>query len=114
MIAIGRHVLPLRFEETEDHFKSLGIELRYIEDCFSSVEALASVARGTGVCLLPVSRARSGDGVVVRPLEDRLLTYKSGVFMRQDSEDPSIQDFLEIVMQRTARYRLRQERNHSE
>lgn len=59
-------------------------------------------------------RARSGDGVVVRPLEDRLLTYKSGVFVRQENEDPSIRDFLEIVMQRTARYRQRPERNHQE
>jgi DNA-binding transcriptional LysR family regulator len=112
MIAIGRHALPLRFEETTNHFKSLGIELRYIEDCLSSVEALASVTRGTGICLLPVSRARSGDGVIVRPLEDRLLTYKSGVFVRQDTEDPSVRDFLEIIMQRTARYRPHPERNH--
>ncbi len=114
MIAIGRHAVPLRFEETENHFHSLGIELRYVEDCLSSVEALASVARGTGVCLLPVSRARSGDGVIVRPLEDRLLTYKSGVFVRQDTENPSVQDFLEIVMQQTARYRPHLERNHQE
>lgn len=112
MIAIGRSALPLRFEETENHFYSLGIKLRYVEDCLSSVEALASVARGTGICLLPVSRVHSGDGVVVRPLEDRLLTYKSGVFVRQDAENPSVQDFLEIVMQRTARYRQRQGRNH--
>jgi DNA-binding transcriptional LysR family regulator len=112
MIAIGRHALPLRFEETTNHFKSLGIELRYIEDCLSSVEALASVTRGTGICLLPVSRARSGDGVIVRPLEDRLLTYKSGVFVRQDTEDPSVRDFLEIIMQRTTRYRPHPERNH--
>lgn len=112
MIAIGRHAVPLRFEETENHFHSLGIELKYVEDCLSSVEALASVTRGTGICLLPISRARSGDGVIVRPLEDRLLTYKSGVFVRQENEDPSIRDFLEIIMQRTARYRPHPERNH--
>lgn len=107
MIAVGRSAVPLRFEETEDHFRSLGIGLRYVEDCFSSTEALASVARGTGACLLSASRARSGDGVVIRPLEDRLLTYRSGVFVRQDNEDESIKDFLQLILQRTTPYRKR-------
>lgn len=107
IIAIGRREVPFRFEETQDHFRSLGIELRYVEDCFSSMEALASVARGTGACLLPISRARSGDGVVVRPLDDRLLTYRSGVFVRQENEDESIQDFLRLILQRTTPYRKR-------
>jgi DNA-binding transcriptional LysR family regulator len=107
IIAIGRREVPLRFEEKQDHFRSLGIELRYVEDCFSSMEALASVARGTGACLLPISRARSGDGVVVRPLDDRLLTYRSGVFVRQENEDESIQDFLQLILQRTTPYRKR-------
>ena len=107
MVSIGRREVPLRFEETEEHFRSLGVELQYVEDCFSSLEALASVARGTGACLLPVSRARSGDGVVVRPLEDRLLTYKSGVFVRQENEEESIKDFLQLILQRTAPYRKR-------
>ncbi len=105
MITIGRSAVPLRFEETEEHFRSLGIELRYVEDCFSSMEALASVARGTGVCLLPVSRAHSGDGIVVRALEDRLLTYRSGMFVRQENEDESIKDFLQLILQRTTPYR---------
>lgn len=108
MIAIGRSAVPLRFEETQDHFRSLGIELRYVEECLSSIEAMASVARGTGACLLPASRARSGDGVVVRPLEDRLLTYRSGVFVRQENQDDdSIKDFLQLVLQRTTPYRKR-------
>jgi DNA-binding transcriptional LysR family regulator len=107
MISIGRREVPLRFEETEEHFRSLGVELQYVEDCFSSLEALASVVRGTGACLLPVSRARSGDGIVVRPLEDRLLTYKSGVFVRQENEEESIKDFLQLILQRTAPYRKR-------
>ena len=102
MIAIGRSALPLRFEETENHFRSLGIHLRFVEDCLSAPEALASVARGTGACLLPRSRARSGDGMVVRPLDDPLLTYKSGVFVRNDNNDEVIQEFLQLVSQRTA------------
>jgi DNA-binding transcriptional LysR family regulator len=105
MIAIGRRALPLRFEETENYFRSLGVRLQFVEDCFSSNEALASVARGTGICLLPASRARFDDGAVVRPLDDRLLTYKSGVFVRQDNEDESVRDFLQLVLQRTTPYR---------
>jgi DNA-binding transcriptional LysR family regulator len=73
MIAFARGALPLRFEETENHFRSLGIKLHFVEDCFSSAEATASVAR-YGICLLLRSRARSGDGVLARPLDDLLLT----------------------------------------
>jgi DNA-binding transcriptional LysR family regulator len=106
MIAVGRHALPLRFEETKNHFLSMGITLRFVEDCLSFSEALASVARGTGVCLLPTSLARSGNGVVVRPLEDYVFTYKSGVFVRQEnSEDATIKNFLDLVLLRTKPYR---------
>jgi DNA-binding transcriptional LysR family regulator len=101
MIAVGRRPLPSVCEETEDYFRSLGLELNFIEECFSSNEALHSVAHGTGICLLPASLARSGDGVVVRPLSDRLFTYKSGVFLRQDNEDASVEDFLNMVRERT-------------
>lgn len=108
MIAVGRHALPLRFEETNNHFLSLGIKLQFDEDCLSFTEALASVARGGGLCLLPASLARSGNGVVTRPLEDYAYTYRSGVFVRQeDSEDETIKDFLQLVLNRTTPYRRR-------
>ncbi len=101
MIAMGRRPLPLWCEEIEDYFRSLGIELDFVEECFSSIEALYSVTQGTGICLLPASLARSGDGVVVRPLADRLFTHKYGVFVRKDCDDDTIEDFLNVVRQRT-------------
>ena len=107
LIAIAREALPLRFEQTENHFRSIGIRLRYVEECFSANEAIASVARGTGVCLLPRSRARSGEGVVARPLDDPLLTYKSGVFVRSDHDDEVTREFLALVQQRTVPLRPR-------
>lgn len=108
MVAVGRSALPLRFEETNNHFLSLGIKLWFVEDCLSFTEALASVARGAGICLLPASLARSGSGVVTRPLEDCVYTYRSGVFVRQeDSEDETIKDFLQLALQRTTPYRRR-------
>ena len=94
-------------EETENYFRSLGLELNIVEECFSSIEALYSVAQGTGICLLPASLARSGDGVVVRPLSDRLLTHKCGVFVRQDHDDATVEDFLNLVRQRADALRNR-------
>lgn len=82
LIAVGRRAIPLMCNEMEDYFRSLGIELKFMEECFSSNEALHSVAQGNNLCLLPASQARSNDGVVVRPLSDRLFTYKYGVFVR--------------------------------
>ncbi len=93
MIAMGRRHLPLSWEETENYFRSLGLELNIVEECFSPNEALYSVAQETGICLLPASLARSGDGVVVRPLSDRLFTHKCGVFVRQDHDDATVEDF---------------------
>lgn len=107
MIAMGRRHLPLSWEETENYFRSLGLELNIVEECFSSIEALYSVAQGTGICLLPASLARSGDGVVVRPLSDRLFTHKCGVFVRQDHDDATVEDFLNIVRQRADALRNR-------
>jgi len=108
IIAVGRHALPLRFEDTDHHFLSLGIKLQFVEDCLSFTEALASVARDDGICLLPASQARTGNGVVIRPLEDYAYTYRSGVFVRQeDSEDEIIKDFLQLVLHRTTPYRRR-------
>lgn len=107
MIAMGRRPLPMFCEETESYFRSLGLQLNFVEECFSSVEALHSVAQGTGICLLPASLARSGDGVTVRPLSDRLFTHKYGVFTRQDQNDAMVEDFLNLVRQRTDALRNR-------
>lgn len=107
MIAMGRRPLPLWCEETEDYFRSLGIELNFVEECFSSIEALHSVGQGTGICLLPASLARSGDGVVVRPLSDRMFTHEYGVFIRKDSDNGIVEDFLNLVRQRTDALRER-------
>ena len=107
MIAVGRRPLPLMYEETENYFRSLGLELKFVEECFSSNEALYSVAQGAGICILPASLARSGDGVVVRSLSDRMFTHKYGVFVRQDQDDATVEDFLDIVRQRTDALRNR-------
>ncbi len=62
MIAVGRRAISLMCSEMEDYFRSLGIELNFVEECFSSNEALHSVAQGNNLCLLPESQARSSAG----------------------------------------------------
>jgi DNA-binding transcriptional LysR family regulator len=101
MIAVGRLAVSLMCGEMEDYFRSLGLGLNFVEECFSPNEALHSVAHGNHLCLLPASQARSSDGVVVRPLSDRLFACKYGVFVRQDHDDATVEDFLNIVRQRT-------------
>jgi DNA-binding transcriptional LysR family regulator len=107
IITMGRCPLPLLCEAMEDYFRSLGLELFIVEECFSPNEALHSVSQGTGICLLPASMARSGDGVTIRPLSDRLFTHKCGVFVRQDHDDGTLEDFLSLVRQRTSALRDR-------
>jgi DNA-binding transcriptional LysR family regulator len=107
MIAVGRRAISSVCGEMEDYFRSLGIELNFVEECFSSNEALHSVAQGSNLCLLIESQARSNAGVVVRSLSDRLFTHKCGVFVRQDHDDATVENFLSIVRQRTDALRNR-------
>jgi DNA-binding transcriptional LysR family regulator len=101
MIAVGRRAHASLLEQKEDHFRSLGMRLNIVEECFSPSEALRSVARGHHVCLLPASEALPSDGVVVKRLSDLSLTQKSAVFIRQDHDDAIVEDFLTNIRRKT-------------
>lgn len=105
MIAVGRKALPGKHEEMVSHFESLGVSLRFVADAYLPREALWQVGQGNGFALMTRSSAdTSRSDVVVRPLADRLLTVKSGAFIRRehDQSDNFIKQFVERVWAETA------------
>jgi DNA-binding transcriptional LysR family regulator len=105
IIAVGRQALPALHEEVEEHFMEFGIELTVTTDVLSPAEALACVAHKIGICFLSVTSAIARPGVVVRPMSSRLLTRKSGIFIREDNRAPLIQKLVDEVIRRAAALR---------
>lgn len=106
MVSVVRKVLPGRHEDIVTHFESLGISLRFTSEAASLKEALWLVTQNTGVALMTRFSAMSHRfDVVVRPLSDRLLTVKSGIFTRRDHDQKLIHDFVDLAWTETAALR---------
>jgi DNA-binding transcriptional LysR family regulator len=98
VVAVARRSLPGRHEEIVTHFESLGLSLKFVADAQSVSEALWLVTQGAGVSLMTRFSASSyRNDVVVRPLSDRLLTVKSGVFTRRDHDQKLVLDFVNLA-----------------
>lgn len=103
MVSVMRKVLPGRHEDIVKHFESLGISLRFSSEAFSLKEALWLVTQHVGVALMTRFSAMSlRYDVVIRPLSDRLLTVKSGIFTRREHDQKLIRDFVELAWAETA------------
>lgn len=106
MVSIMRKTLPGRHEDIVTHFESLGVSLQFAAEAFSLKEALWLVTQGAGIALMTRFSASSYRyDVVVRPLSDRLLTVKSGVFTRRDHVQKLVQDFIDLAWVETAALR---------
>ena len=103
VVALSRKALPGRHQEIAAHFESLGVSLKFATDTFSIREALWLVSQGTGIALMTRSSASSHRyDVAIRPLSDRLLTVKSGVFTRRDHDYKLLRDFVDLAWAETA------------
>jgi LysR family transcriptional regulator, benzoate and cis,cis-muconate-responsive activator of ben and cat genes len=103
IVSVMRKALPGRHEDIAMHFESLGVSLRFVADAFSLKEALWMVTQGIGVSLMTKFSASSyRHDVVIRPLSDRLLTVKSGVFTRRDHVQKLVSDFVDLAWAETA------------
>jgi LysR family transcriptional regulator, benzoate and cis,cis-muconate-responsive activator of ben and cat genes len=106
IISVARKGLPGRHQEIVTHFESLGVSLKFVADAYSAKEALWMVTQGVGVSLMARSAASwYRHDIVVRPLSDRLLTVKSGIFTRQDHDQKLVQDFVDLAWAETAALR---------
>lgn len=106
IVSIARKALPGRHDEIVTHFESQGVVLKFIADAYLPKEALWMVSKGTGLSLVTRSSVASPrSDIALRPLADRLLTVKSGVFARRDHIDGHIKAFIETAFAATAALR---------
>jgi DNA-binding transcriptional LysR family regulator len=106
VISVSRKGLPGRHQEIVTHFESLGVSLKFVADAYSAREALWLVTQGIGVSLTTRFSASSYRyDVVIRPLSDRLLTVKSGVFTRRDHVQRLVSDFVDLAWTETTALR---------
>lgn len=106
VVSLSRKGLPGRHQEIVTHFESLGVSLKFVADAYSVKEALWLVTQGAGVSLMTKFSATAyRNDVVVRPLSDRLLTVKSGIFTRRDHDQKLIHDFVNLAWAETATLR---------
>jgi DNA-binding transcriptional LysR family regulator len=108
IVSVARKSLPGRHDEIVAHFESLGLSLKFGADTSSVREALWRVTQGDGISLISRFAASSYRyDVVVRPLSDRLLTVKSGMFTRRDHNQKLVRDFVKLAWAETAVLRVR-------
>ncbi len=113
-IVVGRKALPGRHEEIVTHFESLGIALNVVADAYLPREALWMVTQGIGLAIMTRSSVDSLRlGLIVRPLADRLLTLKSGVFIRRehDRSDNTLRQFVDRIWTETVSLRMSNHRS---
>ena len=108
IVSVMRKGLPGRHGEIVTHFESLGVSLKFVADAYSAREALWLVTQGVGVSLMTRFSASSYRyDIVTRPLSDRLLTVKSGIFTRRDNDQKLVRDFVDMVWTETTTLRGR-------
>jgi DNA-binding transcriptional LysR family regulator len=106
LVSIARKGVPGRHREIVSHFESHGVTLNFATDAYSPEEAVWLVTQGVGISLMTkFSATVSRYKVVVRPLSDRLLTVKSGIFTRRDQNQKVVQDFVDLAWAETTALR---------
>jgi len=106
VVSVARKELPGRHQEIVSHFESHGVTLNFVADTYSHEEAVWLVTQGAGISLMTkFSASVCRYNVVVRPLSDRLLTVKSGIFTRRDNNQKPVQDFVDLAWTETATLR---------
>ena len=106
VVSVARKELPGRHQEIVSHFESHGVTLNFVADTYSPEEAVWLVTQGAGISLMTKFAASvCRYNIVVRPLSDRLLTVKSGIFTRRDNNLKAVQDFVDLAWTETASLR---------
>ena len=102
LVSLARKEVPGKHGEIIRHFESHGVALNFVTDAYSPEEALWLVTQGTGISLMTkFSASVCRYNVVVRPLSDRQLTVKSGIFTRRDHDHRLVHDFAGLAWTET-------------
>jgi DNA-binding transcriptional LysR family regulator len=98
LIAVARAAMPWLYKEIDEYFGGFGVNLHVVADALGPPEALTMTEQKVGICLLGASEA-SRSGVVSRPLTARILTRKSGIFVREDNRHPTVKALVDGALE---------------
>ncbi len=106
LIGVSELALPEFHKEIGAYFEILGVELNVIAQPFTFHEAIHMAAADRGIAVVSSGWSHlTKDGIAFRPLADKLLTMKSGVFVRRDSRTDAISDFQDLLWMKTEQLR---------
>jgi DNA-binding transcriptional LysR family regulator len=107
VIAVSRDPTPAHHMEIKEFFEDFGVHLDIVADAFAPPEALIMVQQKIGICLLEASAVMHPE-LVAKPLSVRVLTRKSGLYVREDNRHPALNSFVDLVTERIGlKYRHR-------
>ena len=106
LIAVSEHALPEVHKEIAAYFEVLRIDLNVIAQPFTFHEAIHMALGGMGIAMVSSGWSQlTKKGIVFRPLADKLLTMKTGVFVRRDNRTTIVNDFQNLLWTRTEKLR---------
>ena len=102
LIAVSEHALPEVHKEIAAYFEVLHIDLNVIAQPFTFYEAIHMALGGKGIAMVSSGWSHlTKEGIVFRPLADKLLTMKTGVFVRRDNRSLIVNDFQNLLWAKT-------------
>lgn len=111
LIVVSEHALPEVYKEIVAYLSVLQIDLNVVARPFTFYEAIHMTLEGKGIAMVSSGWSRlTMKGIAFHPLADRLLTMKTGVFVRRDNRTPIVNDFQHILWSMTEK--LRNARQH--
>jgi DNA-binding transcriptional LysR family regulator len=108
VIGLVRSAQPDFRKVIDRYLLSLGVHLNIAAESSSFAGMVQLVSHGMGIALVSSSATQlKREGLVFRPLADKLLTFRTGVFVRRDQHSVRMDRFLELLRAKTAALRLK-------
>ena len=103
-ILFAKRVHPLVHEAIMDTARRESIAPKHAHDIFTAQQAVDLVSEHVGVAILtkPAARNVHADGVVVKPLADKLLWFETSVIMRAGDDSRLVNEFVRSFLRKYA------------
>lgn len=107
-ILFARHVNPLIYDAIMDTAKQEAIAPKEAHDIITGQQAIHLVCEHAGVAILPrpIALGIDDEGVVVKPLADKSLSFGASLVMRRDDDSRIVNEFARAFLRRYAPKRI--------
>jgi DNA-binding transcriptional LysR family regulator len=107
-ILFPKRVHPLLYEAVMDTARRESIAPKHAHNVIAPQEAVDLVSDRLGVAILtqPTARGFHADGVVVKPLSDTSLCFKTCVIMRADNDSRLVNEYVRMFLRNYAPQRV--------